>query len=190
MRDNSPSLPMLKFLEVVLKDVAPVAHPEHKLFFLQLLEALCAYMPNCIYEEIFTVFDLLVDLSRDVFSAKTVRICIHAFADKFTVRSKAYKNSIGLLYEIIFREAVPAPGRGSHKASSKSSALAAHALFFTAVDTCLFSNEDARTAAESSTPGAAEDLRRSSTGPMFEYQEQMNRHDNFVELLQFLCDML
>ena len=78
LEGNSPSLQMLKFLDIVLTDVISIFNqkvdgqvvcilpPELAHFFLEMLSNFVAYMSYSLYEEVFSVFDKLVHLSSDV----------------------------------------------------------------------------------------------------------------------------
>lgn len=90
LQDHSPSLQMLKFLDIVLKDmVAPT--PDLKRFYLAMMCNLVPSMKNCIYDEIYGVFSLLLDLCIDEFDGRALSVCLKIFTDKSTLRSKVYK---------------------------------------------------------------------------------------------------
>ena len=59
---------MLKFLDIVLKDIQAGGYcqqnyPDLQLFFLDQLNSLVSYISYCLYEEIFPVFDKLLNLT-------------------------------------------------------------------------------------------------------------------------------
>lgn len=52
------------------------------------------YISYCLYEEVFSVFDKLLALCNDVINEKVLTKCIVALVDKYTIKSKAHKNSL------------------------------------------------------------------------------------------------
>lgn len=52
------------------------------------------YMSYSLYEEVFSVFDKLLFLTSDVMNDDVLRKCICALVDKYTLKSKAHKNSL------------------------------------------------------------------------------------------------
>ena len=48
------------------------------------------------YEEVFAVFDKLLSMCADVVNEKVLQKCILALVDKYTMKTKAHKNSLGL----------------------------------------------------------------------------------------------
>lgn len=67
---NSPTLGMLKFMDIVLRDIRQEvsASPELKSFFLTFLGAFVQSIPYNLYEEMFYVFDKLIDMVKDILS--------------------------------------------------------------------------------------------------------------------------
>jgi hypothetical protein len=59
-----------------------------------MLNNLVSYISYCLYEEIFPVFDKLLQMSSDVINEKTLTKCIVAMVDKYTLKSKAHKTSL------------------------------------------------------------------------------------------------
>ena len=53
-----------------------------------------SYLSYCLYEEGFTVFDKLLVMCNDVITEKVLTKCIVALVDKYTIKSKAHKNSL------------------------------------------------------------------------------------------------
>jgi hypothetical protein len=70
LKNHSPSLSMLKFLDIVLRDIKTgnycLSNPDLQYFFLDMLNNLVGYVSYCLYEEIFSVFDKLLAMSTDV----------------------------------------------------------------------------------------------------------------------------
>lgn len=51
------------------------------------------YISYSLYEEVFSVFDKLLLMCSDAINDKVVEKCIVALVDKYTMKSKAHKNS-------------------------------------------------------------------------------------------------
>lgn len=89
---------MLKFLDIVLRDLKQGNYSQNNIdlqyFFLEMLNNFVNYISYCLYEEIFSVFDKLLILCRDVINEKVVTKCIESLVDKYTIKSKAHKNSL------------------------------------------------------------------------------------------------
>ena len=54
------------------------------------------YISYCLYEEVFSVFDKLLQMCYDVINEKVLHKCIIALVDKYTIKSKAQKNSLNI----------------------------------------------------------------------------------------------
>jgi hypothetical protein len=96
LRQNSPTQSMLKFLDIVLKDIqagnfCQTSYPDLQLFFLDMLGSLVDYVSYCLYEDIFPVFEKLLGLCSDILPEAILRKCIIALVDKYTMKSKAQK---------------------------------------------------------------------------------------------------
>ena len=89
---------MIKFLDIVLRDIKQgnycAKSVELQLFFLDMMNNIVPYISNCLYEEIFPVFDKLLSMCSEVITDKVLHKCIIAFVDKYTLKSKAHKNSL------------------------------------------------------------------------------------------------
>lgn len=59
-----------------------------------MLNNFVGYISYCLYEEIFSVFDKLMVMCSDVINEKVITKCIVAMVDKYTIKSKAHKNSL------------------------------------------------------------------------------------------------
>lgn len=102
MADNSPSLSMIKFLDIVLSDMLRHYQKNQRTqppidiqyFFLELLQNFVVYMSYSLYEEVLFVFEKLIALCSDVISEKVIRGCIIALIDKYTVKSKQLKLTV------------------------------------------------------------------------------------------------
>lgn len=96
MADNSPSLSMIKFLDLVLSDMLRSYQKNQRTqppvdiqtFFMELLSNFVSYIPYSLYEETLFVFEKLIALSSDVINEKVLQKCIVALIDKYTVKSK------------------------------------------------------------------------------------------------------
>jgi hypothetical protein len=117
LEGNSPSLAMLKFLEIALNDIqtffiskytgkgqtlSQVVPFELQMFFADLLSNFCNYMSYSLYEEVFSVFDKLLLLTGDVISEKILKKCIVGLIDKYTLKSKAHKASLTTFMKSLF----------------------------------------------------------------------------------------
>lgn len=114
LEGNSPSLPMLKFLDIALSDFLsyfaqatgkgkPLVVPvEIQVFFAQLLHNFADYISYSLFEEIFSVFDKLLSLTSDVMSEAILKKCIVALVDKYTLKSKAHKASLATFMKSLF----------------------------------------------------------------------------------------
>ena len=71
-------------------------------FFLSLLENFVDYISYNLYDEVFSVFDRLLNLCSDVLSEQVLKKCIIALVDKYTMKSKAHKASVALLLKNLF----------------------------------------------------------------------------------------
>jgi hypothetical protein len=115
---NSPSLPMLKFLEITLTDVtsyfrvgktisnANGSSPrvaarynlhvpeEMKIFFLGFFSNFVQHISYSLYEEVFPIFDKLLALTGDLVDEQILRKCIVSLVDKYTIKSKYHKASL------------------------------------------------------------------------------------------------
>ena len=112
---NSPSLPMLRYLDIVLSDIYLVVMDRKKRlengslkltddqeakfnklqsFLVDLFTNFVGTLSYSPYDEVFAVFDKLMYLTSDVLSEPVLRKCIVTLVDKYTVKSKAHKNSM------------------------------------------------------------------------------------------------
>ena len=72
-----------------------------QLFFLELLSNFVSYLSYSVYEEVFPVFDKLLYLSSDVLTEHVIKKCTVGLVDKYTLKSKAHKNSVSNFMKII-----------------------------------------------------------------------------------------
>ena len=92
---HSPSLPMLKFLEIILQDVSFPSSVMH-LF----LKKLIPHIPYCIYDEIYTIFQIVINIlyygegGKKFIDQQTLILCLKAFTNKNTNHSSIYKKTI------------------------------------------------------------------------------------------------
>lgn len=52
------------------------------------------YISYCLFEEVFSVFDKLLSMCSDVINERVLTKCVLALVDKYTMKSKAHKNSL------------------------------------------------------------------------------------------------
>lgn len=64
------------------------------MFFADLLQNFVTYMSYSLYEEVFIVFDKLLQLTHEVINEKILKKCIVALVDKYTLKNKAHKSSL------------------------------------------------------------------------------------------------
>lgn len=105
LKSNSPSLSMLKFLEMVLRDIKSAGYcqmqSDLQYFFLEMLRNFVPYISYCLYEEVFSVFDKLLVMCADVINERVLTKCIQALVDKYTMKSKGHKNSLAQFMKIL-----------------------------------------------------------------------------------------
>ncbi len=106
---------MLKFLDLVLRDLKQgnycQTNPDLQYFFLDILNNFVSYISYCLYEEVFSVFDKLLALCSDVVNEKVLTKCIVALVDKYTIKSKAHKNSMQIFMKGLMEVKVRAHGK-------------------------------------------------------------------------------
>jgi len=59
------------------------------------------YISYCLYEEVFSVFDKLLSMSADVINEKVLIKCVCALVDKYTMKSKQHKVSLGQFMKVL-----------------------------------------------------------------------------------------
>lgn len=83
LESHSPSLPMLKFLEIILQDVSFPLQTTH-LF----LKRLIPHISTCVYDEILSVFQITLNIlyysesGTKFIDEETLVLCLHAFTEK------------------------------------------------------------------------------------------------------------
>lgn len=96
---------MLKFLDLVLRDIKSgnflQIQPDLQYFFLEMMSSFVPYVSHSLYEEVFTVFDKLLTMCSDVINEKVLKKCIVALVDKYTMKSKAHKNSLAIFMKAL-----------------------------------------------------------------------------------------
>ena len=119
LRNNSPSLSMLKFLDIVLRDIKAGGYcqmqQDLQFFFLEMLSNFVNYISYCLYEEVFAVFDKLLIMCSDVINERVLNKCILALVDKYTMKSKAHKNSLGQFMKVLLEVKVRRGGGAGHQ---------------------------------------------------------------------------
>ena len=184
LKQSSPSLHMLKFMDLVLKDLKDLPQtPDTHSFFLEMLEHFVPYMPNCLYEEVFSVFDKLLHLSGDALTEAIVKKTTLSMIDKYTAKGKHYKNSISLFLKKILEVKVrPRHDRmvsGNNLdvdeyGSEEQISIQTKSNFFEVLcDLCFFEN-----------------IEQLSHDSQDEAKVLMENHEMFIEKLQFFIDMV
>ena len=84
-KTSCPTLAMLKFLEVVLNDINKMSL-EMKECLVELLSNFAQHIPNNLYEEVFTVFDLLLNLIHRFLNPSLLKHIIDKLLNKYTVK--------------------------------------------------------------------------------------------------------
>lgn len=105
LKSNSPSLSMLRFLDLVLRDIKAggfcQAQADLQYFFLEMLNNFVPYVSFCLHEEVFGVFDKLLAMCSDVVNEKVLTRCVSALVDKYTLKTKQHKASLGLFMKLL-----------------------------------------------------------------------------------------
>lgn len=116
LRQSSPTQSMLKFLDIVLQDIIDGKYCEGgyptnlQYFFLDQLTSIVGYISYSLYEEIFPVFDKLLQLCGDVVTEDTLRRCIVALVDKYTMKCKGHKHTVAqFMKSLLDSNSAPAP---------------------------------------------------------------------------------
>lgn len=96
---------MLRFLEIVLRDIKSGGYctmqPDLQYFFLEMLNNFVSYISYCLFEEVFSVFDKLLSMCSDVINEKVLTKGVVALVDKYTMKSKAHKNSLAQFMKVL-----------------------------------------------------------------------------------------
>lgn len=93
--NNTPSLDMLHFLQLVLADIKPKMlkhNPALRGFLLSFLEVFCNCLPHYIHDEIFKICEILIGLTKNYLTAVHIEKFLLNMVDKYTMKSKAYKS--------------------------------------------------------------------------------------------------
>ena len=80
---SSPSESMILGQTILKQEIE-----ELQMFFLEFLENFVKSISYSLYEEVFVVFDRLLQLTGDMLSEKVLKQCIVALVDKYTLKSK------------------------------------------------------------------------------------------------------
>mmetsp|Transcript_30592 Transcript_30592/g.30046 ORF Transcript_30592/g.30046 Transcript_30592/m.30046 type:complete len:223 (-) Transcript_30592:553-1221(-) len=190
LKNNSPSLSMLKFLDMVLRDIKAGGYcqknPDLQYFFLEMLNHFAPYLSYSLYEEMFPVFDKLIQMSADILNDKVVQKCIVALVDKFTMKSKGQKNSMNAFMKILLEVKVTNK-QNKHPNNNHleledidDSQISIHSknnFFEILCEFCFFSNEDP------SQQAPTDHLLK-------KHQNPIDKHDMYIDKLQFFIDAL
>lgn len=66
-----------------------------------MLNNFVGYISYCLFEEVFSVFDKLLSMCSDVINEKVLTKGVVALVDKYTMKSKAHKNSLAQFMKIL-----------------------------------------------------------------------------------------
>jgi hypothetical protein len=196
LKSNSPSQSMLKFLEIVLRDIKAGGYcqmqSDLQYFFLELLRNFVGYISYCLYDEVFSVFDKLFAMCADVINERVLTKCIAALVDKYTMKSKPHKASLAQFMKVLME--VKIRQRGHHARPNNNHAeedeldggavldddqISVHSknnYFEIMCNFCFFYNEDPSGGGK----GAQLDHFRSPT----------DHHDLYIDKLQFFIESL
>jgi hypothetical protein len=127
LKNNSPSLSMLKVLDMVLRDIKAGGfcqmQSDLQYFFLEMLNNYVNYISYCLYEEVFSVFDKLLQMCADVINEKVLSKCILALVDKYTMKSKSHKNSLSMFMKLLLEVKVRNHRAGERRNHSNNNNL-------------------------------------------------------------------
>ena len=98
-KHSAPTVPMLKFLNIVLGDLKI----ESKLIevMLEFLPIFCACIPNNVNDEIFLVLNQIIGITGDHLENCHLKALIDGMLDQYTVKSQSQRNSKGFLTSLI-----------------------------------------------------------------------------------------
>lgn len=98
-KHSAPTVPMLKFLNIVLGDLKI----EDKLIevLLQFLPVFCGCIPNNINDEIFLVLNQIIGITGDHLENSHLKALVDGMLDQYTVKSQSQRNSKGFLISLI-----------------------------------------------------------------------------------------
>lgn len=213
LRHHSPTQPMLKFLDIVLKDIQEskfhlTTYPDLPLFFLDQLNSLVDYISYCLYEDIFPVFEKLLALCQDILPGSTLRRIILALIDKYTMKSKTQKqatqsfmkllidsslsqeNSQRMSYEIEDEEIEVQDPRRKHKEPT---------YFEVMLGCCFFQNSDRPADAAADLLSNEQEYKISSKQKSlivlegeksYQFKTPQDLHELYLDKLQFFIDSL
>ena len=195
LKNNSPSLHMLKFLDIVLKDLKLAGYcasnPDLQYFFLDMLNNFVGYISYCLYEEVFSVFDKLLTLCSDVVNEKVLTKCIVALVDKYTIKSKAHKSTLQAFVKSLMEVKVRTHGKeaqSSHRTINNTDddldddQISVHSknnYFEILCEFCFFGNKDPLPATELELKKMRND-----------FKSPIDLHDLYIDKLQFFSDSL
>ena len=94
-KESTPSLDMLNFLKFVLIDIRPKDVHKNKVlrdFLLEFLMVFCEQIPHNLHDEIFQICKDIIELTKHSLERVHIEQIINSLVDKYTMRSKAYKN--------------------------------------------------------------------------------------------------
>jgi hypothetical protein len=127
-KHSAPTIPMLKFLNIVLGDLKI----ESKLIevMLEFLPTFCECIPNNVNDEIFLVLNQIIGITGDHLENMHLKALIDGMLDQYTVKSQSQRNSKGFLTSLILSK------------ESYLQFLIDYCLLFNHVEDCLSFKED------------------------------------------------
>ncbi|OMJ85008.1 hypothetical protein SteCoe_13786 [Stentor coeruleus] len=98
-KHSAPTVPMLKFLNIILADLKVESNLIQIL--LEFLPIFCNCIPNNINDEIFLVLNQIMSITGEHLENKHLKALIDGMIDQFTVKSQSQRNSKGFLTTLI-----------------------------------------------------------------------------------------
>lgn len=71
------------------------------------------YISYNLYEEVFSVFDKLMELCSEVINEKVLTKCIEVLVDKYTIKSKAHKATMTTFMKTLMEVKIRTHGKES-----------------------------------------------------------------------------
>lgn len=161
-KSSSPTLPMLQFLQIVLKDLKET-NAEMLKFLVELTDNICSHMPSYPYEEIFGIFDNLLMVVFGNLTEKVFRNLFEYITDRYTIKSKRQNESLKKFLQQILSQSINENREDIH----------AKSFFDIILDVCIIENRDIN-----------------PNHPKIDNKKAEIVHERFMERLNFLMEML
>ena len=194
-KHSCPTLPMLQFLTIVLKGLKLHSDPEFnvnrdqeteshtkemQMFLTEFIQNLSSHIPSFPSEDIFGVFDTLLELALPYLIVDQIPFLVADLTDKFTLKSKKQKASLGNLIQGILKSSVTYIENNKQllaKAILTEASSNVVTFFDVVLDYCMIQNKDVDFT-------ALEILGKKDS------KKPGNLHEKFMEKLNFLIDLL